>query len=505
MGANLVYNGGAEDGTFNGWTIRDFGIDGSAGSGSTSTTATFSGTYSFRASNDGGLNQPISLVPGATYTLSARMKVFAPGPGDGAQGELVVGTTTTGREIADKDCTPNAFDATPNTDKWVLCSVTFVAQSGTDVSAVTTYVGFRAAATTHTVLVDNVTLVRGGLASGYNPITTIAGTSGVTAISGNVGIGNPSPTDKLEVFNGNLRIDSGATTEAFDSQGVALTTTSHNILFNGGSTERPEISWYRGTRTYPEFSIRENATADTGGTFWAGTGIVAPVAVMTVLNTGFVGIGTTSPTNILSLGNTAAQKFWIENTVTDVVGRALTIAAGGTVAGTSVSDVVGGNLILQSGLGTGTGASTISFQTGTTLTTGTTLQTMSTKMTILGNGNVGISCADPDHLLELGGTGAGCNTGTGSWIAAGSTAFTANSSREWKQNIQNYDIPDILEKIQATPARTFDWKPEYCTGPDCTNNLGFIAQEFFGVLSRGDNLHVNGQDIMMADGWAFSI
>jgi hypothetical protein len=115
------------------------------------------------------------------------------------------------------------------------------------------------------------------------------------------------------------------------------------------------------------------------------------------------------------------------------------------------------------------------------------------------SGNFGINCADPDHLLELGGTGTGCNTGTGSYIAAGSTAFTANSSQEWKQNIQTYDIPDILAKIQATPARTFDWKPQYCTGPDCINNLGFIAQEFYGVLGRGDGLHVNGQDIMMAE------
>ena len=122
-------------------------------------------------------------------------------------------------------------------------------------------------------------------------------------------------------------------------------------------------------------------------------------------NGGNVGIGTVSPTNILSLGNGAARKFWIENTATDVVGRALTVAAGGTIAGTSTSNVVGGNLILQSGLGTGTGASAIEFQTGTTLTTGLTLQTMSTKMTILGSGNVGIGTATPAYKLDVTGTG----------------------------------------------------------------------------------------------------
>ncbi len=117
-------------------------------------------------------------------------------------------------------------------------------------------------------------------------------------------------------------------------------------------------------------------------------------------NNGNVGIGTTTPTNILSLGNNQNQKFWIENSASGTVGRALTVAAGGTLGG--ASNVTGGNLILQAGLGTGTGASTISFQTGTTLSSGTSLQTMSTKMTILGNGEVGIGTTTPAVMLQVG-------------------------------------------------------------------------------------------------------
>lgn len=112
---------------------------------------------------------------------------------------------------------------------------------------------------------------------------------------------------------------------------------------------------------------------------------------------------------------------------------------------------------------------------------------------------IGINCTAPDHILELGGTGAGCNTGVGSWIAAGDTAFTANSSREWKDNIKTYETSDILERIMNTPVRTYDWKSEYCEGEECQNKLGFIAEEFYGVLERGDGLHVNGQDVMMAE------
>jgi hypothetical protein len=69
------------------------------------------------------------------------------------------------------------------------------------------------------------------------------------------------------------------------------------------------------------------------------------------------------------------------------------------IAGTP--NLNGGSLILTSGAGKGTGTSTISFQTGTTETSGTTLQTLSTKMTILGNGNVGIGTTTPNATAKL--------------------------------------------------------------------------------------------------------
>src|SRR3989339_441447 len=217
-------------------------------------------------------------------------------------------------------------------------------------------------------------------------------------ISGNVGIGTASPTELLSLGNGAARkfwIENTAT----DVVGRALTVAA------GGTVAGTSVSDVVGGNLILQAGLGTGTGASTisfqtGTTLTTGLTLQTMSTKMTILGNGNVGIGTTSPTELLSLGNGAARKFWIENTATDVVGRALTVAAGGTVAGTSVSDVVGGNLILQAGLGTGTGASTISFQTGTTLTTGLTLQTMSTKMTILGNGNVGIGTTTATSKLD---------------------------------------------------------------------------------------------------------
>jgi hypothetical protein len=70
-----------------------------------------------------------------------------------------------------------------------------------------------------------------------------------------------------------------------------------------------------------------------------------------------------------------------------------------TTSGTT--NLNGGTLTLASGAGKGLGTSTINFQTSTTLLNSSrTLQTLSTKMTILGNGNVGIGTTTPSAILH---------------------------------------------------------------------------------------------------------
>jgi len=250
-----------------------------------------------------------------------------------------------------------------------------------------------------------------------NPLTTLAeswvgpsSTTGVYFKGGNVGIGTTNPTSALYInvadtapLNNRQLTISGS-----GAQGITLDTTDALAGASQAYLNYHTASGYALTGL-TAVSGRMLTTSVAGEFIFNNR--VGPIVFsadsaytrkdLYIATTGNVGIGTTSPTNILSIGSGAARKFWIESSATDVVGRALTVAGGSTLAGTAVDNVAGGNLILSSGAGTGTAASSISFLTGTTTTTGKTLQTISEKMTILGNGNVGIGTTNPTAKLHL--------------------------------------------------------------------------------------------------------
>jgi hypothetical protein len=111
-------------------------------------------------------------------------------------------------------------------------------------------------------------------------------------------------------------------------------------------------------------------------------------------STGYVGIGTTTPTNIISLGGTAAQTIWMErNPTAAVAGNNLTVQAGGSISGGT--NLNGGNLNLSSGISTGTGASGINFTIYKAGSSGAIDNTATTAMMIGTSGNVGIGTTSP--------------------------------------------------------------------------------------------------------------
>ena len=88
---------------------------------------------------------------------------------------------------------------------------------------------------------------------------------------------------------------------------------------------------------------------------------------------------------------------------------------------------------------------------------------------------------------------------TFSKITAGNTALTASSSRSLKDNIEEVEIPDILDRIAAVPVTKYNWKRDMVSDIIAKReNLGLIAQDFYTVLQRGKDTEINGQDVQMA-------
>jgi hypothetical protein len=107
---------------------------------------------------------------------------------------------------------------------------------------------------------------------------------------------------------------------------------------------------------------------------------------MTIQASGNVGIGTTAPSNTLSLDGAAARTIGMERqpAASAAAGSDLTLQSGG--ASTGATNLPAGNLVLSTGTSTGNGASNILFKTSYGTGSGTTERAPATVFTIAGSG-----------------------------------------------------------------------------------------------------------------------
>jgi len=190
----------------------------------------------------------------------------------------------------------------------------------------------------------------------------------------------------------------------------------------------------------------------------------APTSSIDINASGQVGVGTASPTTQLDVIGTIRAR------VNNAFGLQFNKADGtaGDVAGLDIN-----NTLILKGLGGG-----VVVRDSTNA---------NTRMAVLDTGNVGIGTSAPGSQLVI------ANGGTTSSINAGSAQFTVASSRTFKENIEPVEVPDILTKIEAIPVVTYDFRNN---GPK--DRLGLIAEDFHTVFGRGDDKHIDGQDVQMA-------
>lgn len=153
----------------------------------------------------------------------------------------------------------------------------------------------------------------------------------------------------------------------------------------GGAVKiTPTYNQLSGDAANTDLLINRTETAIGSGSQYLFDAQVGNVSKFAITNTGNVGIGTTSPTNILSLGGNAVRTFWMErHTTANTAGNGLTIQAGGATA--AATDKAGGNLTLNPGVSTGTGESGVILQGCVAGLTGTGDNSFSTILQILGN------------------------------------------------------------------------------------------------------------------------
>lgn len=112
-------------------------------------------------------------------------------------------------------------------------------------------------------------------------------------------------------------------------------------------------------------------------------------------STGNVGIGANTPSYNLSFSGDSDQIIGLErNSLVTGSGKQLLITAGD--APLSSTDKYGGNLVLSSGISTGTGRSSVELRTSAPGTTGTSDNTPTTRLLIDGYGNTVITSVDPN-------------------------------------------------------------------------------------------------------------
>ena len=303
--------------------------------------------------------------------------------------------------------------------------------------------------------------------------------------NGNVGIGTTSPGDMLHVFRSESGLNNGRILLGDGTVGGYLqysqTASGRVVLGNlsnaGGSANQ----------------INFGFGAVTGGT--------PANAVMTINQSGNVGIGTTAPSYKLSLDGQAAQTIGMERDTTAATpGQALTVRAGGAVSGGT--NLAGGDAVISGGTATGSGTSKIILQGAGYGVSGTADAAPAEVGRVTGGGYVqfkGTTFGNGDTMAT-----AGADTGIGIrmlWYPA-KAAFRVGevtTATRWNEaNTGAYSM-GLGKDVLPSGAETIAWGrstvaagQRSTAGGMTTEAYGDASTAFGQYAKAGDTAGVNG-------------
>jgi hypothetical protein len=167
---------------------------------------------------------------------------------------------------------------------------------------------------------------------------------------------------------GQVQYNSGSSTFAATSTFTYLSANTLLVIGTGaavpvgttGTAAAPDVNVIPQATSYTTSSVAGGVTVNPAATgqmaYYSGANALSGTTDLYVSGSN-IGIGTSTPTTLLSLSGAGAQTIWMERSAT--TGNNLTLqAGGGQSSGTNKN---GGTLILASGVSTGTGTSMMQF------------------------------------------------------------------------------------------------------------------------------------------------
>lgn len=253
-----------------------------------------------------------------------------------------------------------------------------------------------------------------------DPTTSAAGSDtyvqfndGGTAFGGDSGLVYNKTTDELKIGGklgvgedplavGHFRGSDAGAVQVFIKNANGGTSSSAELVFGTYTSAIPTGTGNPGPQGRIACINTDSGSAYSDlalSTYGALGGSPGSSEILRITNTGRLGILTASPSTDVALGGATDRTLAVERHASDA-GSDLTLSAGGAKAGTT--DKAGGDLLLKSGIATGTGSSSIKLYTAPADSgTGSGDRDATLKATLTGTGWLGHGVATPLSKLHI--------------------------------------------------------------------------------------------------------